>query len=136
MSDASEAKQKQTEENPSQGDLSGSINMVLNALGDYLGKGPRNENEKATPSRPGNEIDAGALVQNFEAFRKLQNVIASANYRNDPRAGILTAIKPYLNHNRQKKIERCLQIIQMYNVIGVVAKDKELIPSLLNLFNQ
>lgn len=134
MSDISETNQKHAQDPPNQGDLSGSLNMVLSALGDYLGKGSRNESTQALPST-GFEQNTGAIVQNFETFRKLQNVMSSANTRNDPRAGILTAIKPYLNNNRQKKVDRCLQIIRMYNVIGVVAKDKELIPSLLSLFN-
>ena len=38
----------------------------------------------------------------------------------DPRINLLTAIKPFLNSNRQKKVGDCIKLFQMFHLTNMM----------------
>jgi hypothetical protein len=45
--------------------------------------------------------------------RKMKKAVNMLNAPNDPKVNLLNAIKPYLNKNRQRKLQTCLKLIKM-----------------------
>jgi hypothetical protein len=45
--------------------------------------------------------------------RKIKKAMNALNTSNDPRVNLLNAIKPYLNNNRQRKLQTCLKLIRI-----------------------
>ena len=48
-----------------------------------------------------------------DTFRKVKKVLDKLNTGNDPRMNLLHAIKPFMNNKRQKKLNNCIQLLQM-----------------------
>ena len=53
-------------------------------------------------------------------MRKVKSIINDANNLNDPRINLLTAIKPFLNNNRQKKVGDCIKLFQMFHLTNMM----------------
>ncbi|NSW91611.1 MAG: hypothetical protein HPY74_13220 [Firmicutes bacterium] len=61
------------------------------------------------------------LAENLEMIRTVKNIMRKLNSKSDPRINLLMALKPFLNNNRQKKINNCitlLQITRLFETIG------------------
>lgn len=61
------------------------------------------------------------LAENLEMIRAVKNIMRKLNSKSDPRINLLMALKPFLNNNRQKKINNCitlLQITRLFETIG------------------
>lgn len=54
-----------------------------------------------------NDFDTTDMV------RKIRTVLDRVNTRTDPRVNLLTAIRPYMNSTRQKKLDNCIKILQV-----------------------
>ncbi|WP_010245458.1 hypothetical protein [Acetivibrio cellulolyticus] len=61
--------------------------------------------EESSPKNP--------LDDNMEMMRKVTTMMSSMRNVNDPRVNLLTAISPFLNNTRQKKIGNCIKLFQM-----------------------
>jgi hypothetical protein len=48
--------------------------------------------------------------------RKMKKAMSMLNTANDPRVNLLNAIKPYLNNNRQRKLQTCMKIIKIGSI--------------------
>lgn len=51
--------------------------------------------------------------ENVDMIRKVKKVMDRLSTNNDPRINLLTAMKPFLNNNRQQKIANCIKILHM-----------------------
>jgi hypothetical protein len=60
------------------------------------------------------------IDENMEMLRKVRRVMDRLNTNNDPRVNLLTAIKPFLNSNRQKKLGNCIKMIQMSSLTKIM----------------
>ncbi|AEY64671.1 hypothetical protein [Clostridium sp. BNL1100] len=66
--------------------------------------------EKEKPSEESSRADTDDLADMARKMKKAMNML---NTNNDPRVNLLNAIKPYLNDNRQKKLQKCMKIIKI-----------------------
>ncbi len=66
--------------------------------------------EKENPSEDSSRADTDDLADMARKMKKAMNLL---NTNNDPRVNLLNAIKPYLNDNRQKKLQKCMKIIKI-----------------------
>ncbi|WP_024833044.1 hypothetical protein [Ruminiclostridium josui] len=69
-----------------------------------------NSSEKEKPSEDSSRADTDDLTDMARKMKKAMNML---NTNNDPRVNLLNAIKPYLNDNRQKKLQKCMKIIKI-----------------------
>lgn len=66
--------------------------------------------EKENPSEDSSRADTDDLADMARKMKKAMNLL---NTNNDPRVNLLNAIRPYLNDNRQKKLQKCMKIIKI-----------------------
>lgn len=66
----------------------------------------KKETKEEAPSRSNND-------DNMEMMRKVTTLMNSMKNINDPRVNLLTAITPFLNNTRQKKVSNCIKLFQM-----------------------
>lgn len=79
---------------------------------------PQNDDKPKKEEAPGqNNID-----DNVEMMRKVKTIMESMRNMNDPRINLLTAIRPFLNTSRQKKISNCIKLFQMTQVTRMIAE--------------
>ncbi|EPR13674.1 hypothetical protein [Ruminiclostridium papyrosolvens] len=69
-----------------------------------------NSSEKENSSEDSSRADTDDLADMARKMKKAMNML---NTNNDPRVNLLNAIKPYLNDNRQKKLQKCMKIIKI-----------------------
>lgn len=65
------------------------------------------------PSGKEEKSERNELDENVDMVRKVKKVMDKLNTNNDPRINLLTAIKPFLNSRRQKKLVSCIKMLQM-----------------------
>ncbi|MDQ2084957.1 hypothetical protein RBH29_00710 [Herbivorax sp. ANBcel31] len=125
--------------------MSDDFNNRIKQLGDILGNENISENlinilsllaNSTKKENPPEDIQKEAPVQNntsskkdtpkedfyknAELMRKIKNVMNDANTLEDPRINLLTAIKPFLNNSRQKKVGDCIKLFQMVHVTDMM----------------
>lgn len=62
------------------------------------------------------------MDDNMEMMRKVKVVMDSMRNVNDPRVNLLTAISPFLNNTRQKKIGNCIKLFQMTQMTRMMSE--------------
>lgn len=84
--------------------------------------------EEQTPTQPQNRVikeDSKAknnLDDNMEMMKKVKTIMDSMRSVSDPRVNLLTAISPFLNNSRQKKIGDCVKLFQMTQVTRMMTE--------------
>ena len=58
----------------------------------------------------------------FETIMKFKTVFDKMNNKNDPRAKLLLALKPYLKKSRKEKVEQYIQFFNISQVIDIFGK--------------
>lgn len=113
MSDDLNNKIKQIADLLGQGDMPDNLKGLLSLLGASGGK----EEVRQKPSEPvplkEDRAVKSDLEENLDLVRKMKNVMDKLNTRNDPRINLLTAIRPFLNNSRQKRLGNCIKILQV-----------------------
>lgn len=68
-----------------------------------------------TPQKPStNEESARVDTDDVsDMARKMKKAMNMLNPPNDPKINLLNAINPYLNKNRQRKLQTCMKLIKM-----------------------
>jgi N-acetylmuramoyl-L-alanine amidase len=59
---------------------------------------------------------------NNDLAGKLKYAVNSISNMNDPRINLLIAIKPFLNSSRQRKINNCVQLLQMTSITRLLSE--------------
>lgn len=62
------------------------------------------------------------MDDNIEMMRKVKVIMDSMRNVNDPRVNLLTAISPFLNNTRQKKIGNCIKLFQMTQMTRMMSE--------------
>jgi len=115
--------------------MSDDLNNKIQQIADILGKENMPDNVKGLLSllasslgskdeAPGKTVSEEASSEepvkkrlepedDTETFRKVKKVLDKFNTGNDPRMNLLHAIKPFMNNKRQKKLNNCIQLLQM-----------------------
>ncbi|HHW49011.1 MAG TPA: hypothetical protein GXX14_10410 [Clostridiaceae bacterium] len=88
------------------------------------------EDKKNEPSPKADEAntreeraDKNELEENLEMARKVKTIMDRLNKVNDPRINLLLAIKPFLNHRRQKKITNCINLLRVSSLVRLMEED-------------
>lgn len=105
------------------------LGSILSMLANSSSKEPTpQKSEDQTPTQPQNRVineDSKAknnLEDNMEMMRKVKTIMDSMRSVNDPRVNLLTAISPFLNNSRQKKIGNCVKLFQMTQVTRMMTE--------------
>ena len=75
---------------------------------------------RGTDNSNNNETDDFA-----DMARKMKKAMSKMNVANDPRVNLLNAIRPYLNKNRQKKLQTCIKIMRIGSLTQVLDDSEE-----------
>lgn len=123
MSDDLNKKIKQLTDILGQDSLPDNLKGLLSLLGSSSGKQESSPDAEAAQhtlpakreERSSKEERSGKsdLEDNIEMIRKVKTVMDKMNSNHDPRVSLLTAIKPFLNNKRQKKLNDCIKLLQM-----------------------
>ncbi len=89
-------------------------------------------NREETQPQPQDQLPAPIPERNEKSeaedsndlMRRVKKVMNSLNTKDDPRINLLTAIHPFLNSKRQKKLTNCIRILQMSR-LGSLMDDKK-----------
>ncbi len=105
------------------------LGSILSMLANSSSKEPTPQKSvDQTPTQPQNRVineDSKAknnLEDNMEMMRKVKTIMDSMRSVNDPRVNLLTAISPFLNNSRQKKIGNCVKLFQMTQVTRMMTE--------------
>jgi len=113
MSDDLNSKIKQIADIFGQDNMQDNLKGLLSLLGSSGNKEeiPQKANE-AVPNKQ-EKASRSELEDNIELVRKMKKVVDKLNTKNDPRVNLLSAIRPFLNISRQKKLNNCIKLLQM-----------------------
>lgn len=129
MSDDLNAKIDQIAETLGQDKVPDNIKGLISLLAGSLGQSNQadtasKENEEqpkpeekstGTGNVAGNDTD-----ENIEMVRRIKKVMDKMSMHSDPRVNLLTAVKPFLNSKRQKRLNNCIKILTMTNMARLV----------------
>lgn len=59
------------------------------------------------------KVSRSELDDNIEFIRRAKKMMDKVSSPNDPRVNLLTAIKPFLNNSRQRKVGNCIKMLNM-----------------------
>lgn len=82
------------------------IQTILNNL---------NFNNQSSNNSTGNENNFNFDINTMLKMKSVMDKINSN--KNDPRSNLLLSLKPYLNNNRQKKLEQYMQFLNVSQII-------------------
>ena len=113
MSEDLNKKVKQIADMLSQENLPNNLKSLLSLL---AGSGGGEESSpKTKESLPAKEegLERSNLEDNIDMMRKIKKIMDRLNSSNDPRINLLSALKPFLNSRRQKKLNSCINMLRM-----------------------
>jgi|BioPla2DNA2_1021312.scaffolds.fasta_scaffold01095_6 hypothetical protein len=67
------------------------------------------------------ETSKNNFQNNAEMMRTIKTIMDTMQNMSDPRINLLTAIRPFLNNNRQKKLGNCIRLFQMTQLTKLMA---------------
>ncbi len=80
----------------------------------------RDEPPPALPSEPEKEMPEKAVrsenKENTDLLLRAKDLAERLKVENDPRINLLSAIKPFMNSSRQKRINSCIRMLQISNL--------------------
>lgn len=87
-----------------------------------------NSNTKSNDSKEesgnSNVNKDGNLNFDFDTILKLKSVMDKMNSKDDSRARLLMALKPYLKDSRRSKVDQYIQFFNMSKVMEILSKPK------------
>ena len=60
-----------------------------------------------------------------DMVRKIKRAASMLNTANDPKVNLLNALKPYLNKDRQRKLQTCMKLIKMGGLAKLFDESEE-----------
>jgi hypothetical protein len=121
MSDDLNKKIKQITDLLGQDTIPDNVKGLLSLLASSNGKDESSQQKSVeAPQYKEDRSERSEIDENMEMLRKVRRVMDRLNTNNDPRVNLLTAIKPFLNSNRQKKLGNCIKMIQMSSLTKIM----------------
>lgn len=106
-----DASKDESSNNSNNDDFTNNIKNILN----NLGNNSDNSSEKDSHSNNSSsnfDIDIGTIL-------KIKSIMQKMNSKDDPRANLLTSLKPYLNDKRKEKLDQYVKLLSMSKIIEV-----------------
>ena len=113
MNEELNKKLKQIVEVLSQENIPESLKGLVSLLGSSAG-GEESKNEDLKKD------DKSSSMEETEAVRKIRSVIQKVNSKNDPRVNLLNALKPFMNKKRKYKLDTCVKLIYIANLLNFI----------------
>lgn len=110
--------------------MSGDMNDKIKQIADILGQENVAENLKPIITSLMNNNNSNTdqhenrSVENNDVVSKIKGAMDRLSTSNDPRVSLLTAVKPFLNNNRQKKIANCIKLFHMTNIAKIMDENE------------
>ena len=90
----------------SEGNIPDEMKKVLSSISSN-----NSDNDKSNNSESSNQSI------NFETLMQMKSIFDKVNNSNDPRANLLTSLKPYLKDSRKEKVDQYIRLFGMSKVI-------------------
>ena len=109
-----------TTNNNENNDFVNTIKNILDSMNNNTDT-PPNSTSNSNNSSSNIDFDIGTIL-------KMKSVMEKMNSKDDPRANLLMALKPYLNKNRKEKLDQYVKllsvskVLEVYNGIGGISK--------------
>jgi hypothetical protein len=115
MSDDLNNKIKQLTDLLSQESMPDNLKSLFSLLTSSMGKNETSQKTEEIPAlkEPREEAQNKGEFDTTEMVRKIKTVMDRMNTKNDPRVNLLSAIRPYMNTNRQKTLDNCIKVLQV-----------------------
>jgi hypothetical protein len=115
MSDDLGKKIKQITDLLGQDTVADGVKSLLSMLGNSSAREETPQSAKpAEPLPAATEADSRSEADStIDMVRKVKKVMDNINCGNDPRVNLLNALRPYLNKNRQKRLNSCMKILSI-----------------------
>lgn len=95
---------------------------MINNLMDMLKQNNNSSNDSQDNSKE--EVSSNNFGDiDFNTILKMKSVIDKMNVKNDPRSKLLLSLKPYLNQNRQNKLEQYIQMSKIIEILPLIGGD-------------
>ena len=91
---------------------------MVNNLMDMLNQNSNNSNNSQNNNSSNNFGDI-----DFNTILKMKSVIDKMNIKNDPRSKLLQSLKPYLNENKQNKLDQYIQMSKIFEILPLIGGD-------------
>lgn len=126
MSDDLGKKIKQITDLLGQDTVADGVKSLLSMLGSTKDDVPA-QSEKQVELLPTGSDDAGSSRveqdDTINMVRKVKKVMDNISHGNDPRVNLLNALRPYLNKNRQKKLNSCVKLLSITSLSKLIDDD-------------
>lgn len=89
--------------------------------------GNEGSSPKVSDSRPAAEekVERNELDENIDMMRKVKKVMDKMSSSSDPRINLLSALRPFLNSRRQKKLNNCVNLLRMSSLTRLFENDEK-----------
>lgn len=78
------------------------------------------------PKTRGSDNSSNNEADDFaDMARKMKKAMGMINTGNDPRVTLLNAIRPYLNKNRQRKLQTCIKLMRIGSLTQLLDDSEE-----------
>lgn len=95
---------------------------MINNLMDMLKQNNNSSNDSQDNSKE--DVSSNNFGDiDFNTILKMKSVIDKMNVKNDPRSKLLLSLKPYLNQNRQNKLEQYIQMSKIIEILPLIGGD-------------
>lgn len=111
--------------------VKGMLNMLMSSNGksDEAQSGEHHSSDENTSSRhhsSGEEKkDANDIGDTADLTRKMKKAMDMINTASDPRMNLLNALRPYLNHERQKKLQKAVKFMRLGSLTKLLDDSEE-----------
>lgn len=130
MSDEMEGKFKQIAEMLGQNSnanipdsVKGILNMLSNSNSTKEESPPEaDSSEKHKTREESSKSDNDDVAEMTRKMKKAMNML---NPPNDPKVNLLNAIRPYLNKNRQRKLQTCMKLMKLGGLTKILDDSEE-----------
>lgn len=79
-----------------------------------------------SPKTRGSDNSSNNEADEFaDMARKMKKAMGKINSGNDPRVTLLNAIRPYLNKNRQRKLQTCIKLMRIGSLAQLLDDSEE-----------
>lgn len=95
--------------------FSNEFQSIISNIGSSDNKNSQEQDQNSSNS--GFNID-------FETILKFKNIMDKMNFKDDPRARLLSSLKPYLRDNRRNKIDTYIQFLNMSKMLEIFSDFK------------
>ncbi len=102
--------------------VKGLLGMLMSNNGSKEEDSSEDSPQKSRSSENSGNNDADDFA---DMARKMKKAMGKLNTGSDPRVNLLNAIRPYLNKNRQRKLQTCIKLMRIGSLTQILDDSEE-----------